>query len=304
MSRLDPSRELQDFLDAVEASRERSSETRPPERHRSAPPSEERLEEPKTSAERQPARNCFGDSPRMFYDGARGYWLRERETSALAEVGKFRVLAVEEFQAYLDCGHPQEMDDDIRNLVSQGLLREGTFGGPEGSSRKLLTLTKSGHRLLRANRLVAKDQALYDGFVHPRELNHDADLYKLYQKEAARIESHEGQIVRVVLDFEIRGNINRDLAKFGPAARPEIACRHGLEVVEGKILIPDLRIEYQSREGHMAHLDLELVTEHYGGRQVADKVKAGFSLYTPRGEADRLRRVLDVRELTAEILSL
>jgi hypothetical protein len=54
----------------------------------------------------------------------------------------------------------------------------------------------------------------------------------------------------------------------------------------------------------MARIDLELVTEHYRGRSLADKVKAGFSLYTPRGEGDRLRRVLDGQELTAEIFSL
>jgi hypothetical protein len=54
----------------------------------------------------------------------------------------------------------------------------------------------------------------------------------------------------------------------------------------------------------MARVDLELVTEHYRGRSLADKVKAGFSLYTARGEGDRLRRVLDRQELTAEIFSL
>jgi hypothetical protein len=37
---------------------------------------------------------------------------------------------------------------------------------------------------------------------------------------------------------------------------------------------------------------------------VAEKVRAGFSLYTPHGETDHLRRVLDQHELTAEILSL
>jgi hypothetical protein len=51
-------------------------------------------------------------------------------------------------------------------------------------------------------------------------------------------------------------------------------------------------------------VDLELVTEHYRGRSVRDKVQAGFSLYHLRGEGDRLRRVLDGQELTAEIFSL
>jgi len=38
--------------------------------------------------------------------------------------------------------------------------------------------------------------------------------------------------------------------------------------------------------------------------RIAEKARAGFSLYTPRGEGDKLRRVLDQQELTAEILSL
>jgi type IV secretory pathway VirB2 component (pilin) len=70
------------------------------------------------------------------------------------------------------------------------------------------------------------------------------------------------------------------------------------------LAVPDLRIEYEIRAGDIARVNLELVTEHYRGRHVADKVHAGFSLYTPHGEADHLRRVLDQHELTAEILSL
>jgi hypothetical protein len=54
----------------------------------------------------------------------------------------------------------------------------------------------------------------------------------------------------------------------------------------------------------LARVDLELVTEHYHRSSMVDKAAAGFSLYTRRGEADRLRRVLDQLELTAEILSL
>jgi hypothetical protein len=140
--------------------------------------------------------------------------------------------------------------------------------------------------------------------VKPREANHDADLYRLYQKEAGRIEQEGSRVRRVVLDFEIKSKINRDLARLGTQARPEIAARHGLQVVRSKIPIPDLQIEYETRDGDLGHVNLELVTEHYRGRSVAEKARAGFSLYTPRGEGDRLRRVLDRQELTAEILSL
>ena len=100
-----------------------------------------------------------------------------------------------------------------------------------------------------------------------------------------------------------------DLAKLGPhresaAKKKEIAERHGLQVVRGKIPLPDLRIEYETCSGEMARVDLELATEHYRGRNLADKVRAGFSIYAHAQGAAGLRRVLDQRELTAEILSL
>jgi hypothetical protein len=126
----------------------------------------------------------------------------------------------------------------------------------------------------------------------------------MYQKEAARIETAGGKGLRVELDFELKKKLNRDFATFGTEARQQIAARHGLRVVNGKIPVPDLRIEYETRDGDMARVDLELATEHYRPRQLAEKVRAGFSLYSSPGDADRLRHVLDQRELTAEILSL
>ena len=50
--------------------------------------------------------------------------------------------------------------------------------------------------------------------------------------------------------------------------------------------------------------DIELVTNHYRGRHLAEKVRAGFSIYGHASEVSNLRRVLDLCELTAEILSL
>jgi hypothetical protein len=50
--------------------------------------------------------------------------------------------------------------------------------------------------------------------------------------------------------------------------------------------------------------DIELVTNHYRGRHLAEKVRAGFSIYAHASDVSNLRRVLDQRELTAEILSL
>jgi hypothetical protein len=240
----------------------------------------------------------------VLYDRERGYQLGETEIRTLAELGKFRVISTHDLTGHVYAANKDDAARDLQSLIRQGLVRKGTFNGPELTPRELLTLTRRGHRILRASRVVSDDQAIYHGFVKPREANHDADLYLLYQKEAARIEKEGGRNLRVILDYELKRKINRDIARFGTTARKEIAERHGLRVVRNKIPIPDMRIEYETREGEMDRVNLELVTEHYRGRQVAEKVRAGFSLYTPHGEADHLRRVLDQHELTAEILSL
>jgi hypothetical protein len=305
MSR-DPSRELDQFRDALYARAERDADERAqgespaPNPDRSFPPERER----QTTLPLPRPESRLDDSRGVLYDRDRGYRVRASELRTLADLGKFRAVGLEDLLTHAYSGDREQMQDDVRNLLRQGLIRKGTFEGPENTPRDLFTLTKAAVRLLRANRIVAKDQAIYHGFVKPREANHDADLYLLYQKEAARIDEKGGRPVRAVLDFELKKNINRDFAKFGTEARKEIAARHGLRVVRGKIPVPDMRIEYEQPDGEMARVDLELVTEHYRGRSVADKVRAGFALYTPRGEGDRLRRVLDQRELTAEILSL
>jgi hypothetical protein len=305
MSR-DPSRELEHYKDWLYAKAERDlpddARERQPASNRDRSSDRER-NAGTTSA--LPAPDLpLADSRSVLYDRDRGYRVGASEIHTLTELGKFRAVGMEDLATHAYAGHREEMQHDLRNLVRQGLVRKGSFEGPEGTSRELLTLSKAGYRLLRANRIIPQDQALYHGFVKPREANHDADLYQLYQKEAAHIEAQGGRRLRVVLDFELKKKINRDFVKFGTEARQEIAGRHGLQVVRGKIPVPDMRIEYEKPDGEMARVDLELVTEHYRGRNVADKVRAGFSLYTPRGEADRLRRVLDQRELTAEILSL
>ncbi len=306
MSRLDPLRERQDFLDAIEAQRELQLNEHglPPQRELTGVESNRRSRVPENEPE-LPTRDVrFEEGRGLFYDRDHGYRLRESEVRALMDLGTFRIVDVDDLATHAYSGHRDEMQEDLRNLLRRGLVRRSTFDGPEQTPRELFTLTKRGLGLLRTNSLVPKDQAIYSGFVKPREANHDADLYRLYEKEIVRILKEGGRNPRVLLDFELKRKINRDIAKLGANARPEIARRHGLRVVRGRIPVPDLRIEYENPAGEAARVDLELVTDHYRGHSIADKIKAGFSLYTPRGEADRLRRVLEGQELTAEILSL
>ncbi|MGH9739166.1 MAG: hypothetical protein ACRD4X_11360, partial [Candidatus Acidiferrales bacterium] len=142
-----------------------------------------------------------------------------------------------------------------------------------------------------------------------KEAKHDADLYRLYQKDAARIERSGGKPLRVILDYELKRDLNRDLATLDPAkdnsdAKELIAEKHHLCVVNGKIPLPDLRIEYENAQGELARVDLELATHDYRPRGLAAKARAGFALYSRPEDASRLRRILNDRDLTAGILSL
>jgi hypothetical protein len=250
-------------------------------------------------------RSAQTQDPRtVFYERHRAYRLRSSERLTLTELGRFRLISTEDLARHAYQGHREEMQQDIRNLLRQSLIRQGTWEGPDAPPRQMLTLTKEGHRLIRVNRLIPDDQPIYYGFLKPRDSNHDADIYRLYQKGAARIEAEGGTHLRVVLGLELQKKLKRDLAMSGPESRRHIASRHGLQVVGEKIPIPDLRIEYQTPDGELARADLELLTEHYRPGQLAEKACAGFSLYAARSETDHLRRVLGQQGLTTGILSL
>ena len=248
--------------------------------------------------------------PRTVYElRARTYRLRNSEIATMVELGKFRVVAKEDLVEFAYGGDHDRMRADVENLFRQGLAEMKSIPHEESGSRQLLTLTKNGHRLLKETQVAGKQQALYHGFTKPREAHHDADLYRLYQKEAEKIERQGGRNLRVVLDYELKKRVYHDLAKLGKDrnsgdSQRAIAERHGLQVVRGKIPLPDVRIEYETQDAEKARVDLELATGHYRGRTLAEKVRAGFSIYAHADEASKLRRILDQRELTAEILSL
>ena len=305
MSRLDPLRELQEFIEAIEAQRELSSPAELGQPAHDVHPARVVGTQQASPAPELPRSDVsLEESHGLSYDHDHGGRLRDSEIRTLADVGKFRVVAAADLTYLAYNGRSEEAQQDLQNLLRQGLIRKGTFAGPEQSPRELLTLTKRGYDLVSTCRMVPRNQTIYHGFGRSRDANHDADLYKLYRKGLLHVAKEGGRNPRVILDFEMIRKINRDIAKLGRNARPEIARHHGLRMVRNRIPVPDMRIEYEQPDGQTARIDLELVTEHYRGRSLADKVKAGFSLYTPRGEADRLRRILDGHELTAEIFSL
>jgi hypothetical protein len=156
---------------------------------------------------------------------------------------------------------------------------------------------------------LPEGQAIYHGLKKPREAKHDAALYRLYQKESARIESAGGRPVRVALDYELKRNLHRELAQLGNEgqtreARERVADKQGLVLVNDRVQVPDLRLEYETADQERKHVDLELANRNYRPRALAQKAKAGFSIYAPREDASKLRRIFEESELTARIFAL
>ena len=273
------------------------------------------------SRERQEAKSLSRDTRRAdllaqrerteIRNGDRSYSLRPSEIYTLTEVGKFRVVAVEDIAKHTYAGDHSRMDSDLRNLIHQRLVARRDTSVLKKESRQVLTLTKEGKRLIRRHGLVLDDQAIYSGFVKPKEADHDATLYRLYHKAADEIERKGGKVLRVQLDYELKEKLYRKLGRAQAQGegktqgRKEALAREmQLPVVHGKVTFPDLRIEYANQDMEISRVDLELATTHYHAGHLAEKARAGFQIYARSEDAAGLRRVRDDREIMTAILSL
>src|SRR5712691_9325849 len=204
----------------------------------------------------------------VLYDRFRVYDMRESEAQTLADLGKFRVIAAGDLARFGYNGDQSRMEQETANLTRQGLVEERRVEVSLSKTTRMYALTKAGRGLLLNSDRVARGQEIYSGFVKPKEAKHDAQLYKLYQKETSRIEARGGRVRRVVLDYELKKRVNRDLMRLGhekddPAKKHEVAERYGLRAIHGRIPVPDMQIEYDMPEQGIARVNLELTTGDY-----------------------------------------
>jgi hypothetical protein len=241
----------------------------------------------------------------------RSYALRNSEIRAMSDIGKFRTVDLKDLVRFVYQDDETRMTQDIRSLRSQGLIEEKTIYRAHQHPRRILTLTEHGQRILRKGGHVPDDQRLYHGFVKPREIDHDVDLYKVYQKEAGEIQRQGGKLTKVRLDFELKGAVNHDKESVGklPEGRKQVSLKavaelHGLSIKGGTIQLPDIQIEYETAEGTLAHANIELVSENYRGDAIRSKAGAGFKVYARVGDANRVKRALQDSGAVEEILSI
>jgi hypothetical protein len=253
------------------------------------------------------------DSSDRFRSGYRyrdrEYSLRESEIETLIEIGKFRVVPTEDLSWIAYRSDRSRMDNDLHDLRHQGLVEQRDIEGHDGRSKIVLALTRDAHKLLTRQNWIPDGQAIYHGFVKPKEIRHDADLYRLYHQVAEEIEQSGGKVRRVILDYELKRELYKKLSQIDPDKDPayeriRVANEYDLHVVNDKIPVPDLRIEYEDKCRNVERLDLEIATRDYRPQGLAEKAKAGFYLFAGQQDRPKLRRVLDSHKITAEIFAL
>ena len=84
----------------------------------------------------------------------------------------------------------------------------------------------------------------------------------------------------------------------------EIAEEHGLKVIDGRVVLPDLRLEYETPDHEQPRVDLEVVTGNYRSGGLSTKARAGFRMYASAADQVRLRAAMTEPEIMQEIFSL
>ena len=256
-----------------------------------------------------PSRSGNDRSRTIYRARNREYLLRESEVRTLVDVGKFRMVPADDLARHAYGGDRGRFESDVRNLCRQGLVEQHSIEGHESYSKQVLSLSREGHRLLTRKNLVPHRQAIYHGFVKAKEARHDADLYRLYHKVAKEIDRVGGKVRRVVLDYELKQELYKKLSRVQPDKdlayeRIRLASEYDLKVVNDKIPIPDLRIEYEDECRDVHRLDLEIATRDYRPQGLGEKAKAGFHMFARQQDHPKLRRVLDTQEISARIFAL
>lgn len=229
-------------------------------------------------------------------DRDRVYEIDGAESRAMATVGAFRVVVESDLHDLRDDAQSSRLT--LKHLENEGLIRTS----PLSSEDRAVTLTDRGRDLLEANRYERDDrnheprQAFYAGLRKPRELTHDTTVYRAYQRAEERLRAQGGRVRLVVLDYELKRDYQRFLHERNrgkkdcdgrPVRESEEIARwareHELPYDDGHVRFPDVRIEYEDRDGRSRHEDLEVVTAHYRGAHAGSAAKSGFTCYLSIG---------------------
>jgi hypothetical protein len=226
------------------------------------------------------------------------YTLRGSETRTLSTVGAFRVVPTRDLGDHSG-REVNPRSGDLRHLREQKLIDTVRMDGRRDLA---VVLTTRGRDLLESHRHHDREperergreprQEFYSGVKRPRELEHDAHIYRAYLREAERLAEREARIERVVLDYELKREYQqwlheRDRERDDYDGHPDRdareidqwALKHELPYFDEQVHFPDLRVEYEERDGRRDHVDVEITTLHYRGAHGAAAARSGFNCY-------------------------
>ena len=183
----------------------------------------------------------------------RVYELNGEDSRTLAAVGAFRVVSERDLDPRddgVDC-----RNDSLEHLREQGLVRNISLDGQD----RAVVLTDRGRDLLEANRRDRGDegqQEFYAGVNRPRELTHDAELYRAFQRAEKQLRGDGAEIRRVILEQELKREYQSFLQEHNRGRPPsdgrpdrdarEIALwaqEHELPYFDERVHFPDFRVE-------------------------------------------------------------
>jgi len=244
----------------------------------------------------------------------------------MLELGRFRIIRTDDLADAVYDGKPRKLREDLSYLRSKGLVTTRHINLRRDGKRRhidrveVATLTKDGRAWLRKSGEIPAGQTVYAGFVKPREMEHDSLIYRAYRKEAEKIADQGGTNLRVKLDFEIKADVQkaiyaerkadptRDMAEI----KERVAKQRELPFVDGRIQIPDARIEFdrkldndQDQGSRTGHEDIEVLTAAYRPGHLRAKAQAGFRAYAAGADrASITAKIEDEHYMMRDVLDL
>ena len=229
---------------------------------------------------------------------------QERVEGALADVGMYRNVSYRDLVESQFGGHPYTARRAVDRMIRDGHVREHQAKGPRGGTYKVLTLTEAGARKARdyaVEQGFDKEQQTWSGLVKRGELSHDTAVYRAARIEQRRLLQQGARIRRVRIDAEMKKQVARATERArategraaADAARRKAAQDLDLPMQQGRVVYPDAQIEYLDVEGRSGRVNVEIASEHYSGRTITAKARAGFQMHGSGGRAiAAIRRVL------------
>ncbi len=240
------------------------------------------------------AREKDPDRERISFD--------KRKRQAVTDVATYRVVSVRDLVDERFGGNAFAARRGIDALKRKGLLKEDTVSLKNGKTFKVLTATDKGLQQAR-DHIPGSKQRYFSGLVKPRELRHDAAVYRAARNEIAELERNGAKVKRIRLDHELKSQVAKATERVRAKGGREAAQKAKIEAAEAlhlpvdqqeKVHYPDAQIEYEDARGDTGRVNVEVASSEYRNKDIQPKAAAGFALHANgRAAGRRLASALD-----------